>query len=145
MTASFTVTLSPGARLRCGGCHRLLDNLGFGLEAFDYLGRFRSEENGMPVDTTGVVVDAGDPGLDGAFDGALELTTRLAQSPQVEACLATQWFRYTMGRAEQQADACSLEQVKAAFADSGGDFRELLVSLATTDAFRFRPWSEQDM
>ena len=133
------------AEARCDSCHRLLDNLGFGLEAFDYLGRFRSEENGMPVDATGVVVDAGDPSLDGAFDGALELTSKLAQSPQVEACLATQWFRYTMGRAEQQADACSLEQVKAAFAESGGDFRELLVSLATTDAFRFRPWSEQDM
>jgi hypothetical protein len=75
----------------------------------------------------------------------LELTGRLASSPRVEACLATQWFRYTMGRAEQQADGCSLEQVKAQFASAGGDFRELLVSLATTDAFRFRPVAEQDL
>jgi hypothetical protein len=50
-----------------------------------------------------------------------------------------------MGRAEQQADACSLEQVKAQFANTGGDFRELMVSLATTDAFRFRPVAEQDL
>jgi hypothetical protein len=130
---------------RCASCHRLLDGVGFGLEAFDHLGRFRSVENGLPIDATGNVVSAGDPGLEGAFDGALELTSRLAASPQVEACLATQWFRYTMGRAEQNADACSLEQVKSAFASSGGNFRELMVSLAASDAFRFRPMAEQDL
>jgi hypothetical protein len=130
---------------RCATCHRLLDNVGFGFEAFDHLGRFRSEENGIPIDATGLMLDSRDPALDGAFDGALELTGKLAASPRVEACLATQWFRYTMGRAEQQADACSLEQVKAEFANTGGDFRELLVSLATTDAFRFRPVAEQDL
>lgn len=132
------------ADARCASCHRLLDNIGFGFEAFDHLGRFRTEENGLPIDATGVLLDSGDSGMDGAFDGALELTARLATSPQVEACLATQWFRYAMGRAEQQADACSLEQVKSQFASTGGDFRELLVSLATTDAFRFRPLAEQD-
>ncbi len=133
------------ADARCATCHRLLDNVGFGLEAFDHLGRFRTEENGLPIDATGNVVSAGDPSLEGEFDGALELTTRLAASPQVEACLATQWFRYSMGRAEQESDACSLEQVKAAFADAGGSFRELMVSLATSDAFRFRPMAEQDL
>ena len=119
--------------------------MGFGLEAFDQLGRFRAEENGLPIDATGNLLDAGDPQIEGAFDGALELTSRLAQSPQVEACVATQWFRYTMGRAEQDADVCSLEEVKAAFAGSGGNFRELLVALATSDAFRFRPMAEQDL
>lgn len=133
------------ADARCSSCHRLLDNVGFGLEAFDHLGRFRADENGLPIDTTGNLVDAGDSEIEGAFDGALELTSRLAESPRVEACLATQWFRYTMGRAEQQTDACSLEEVKAAFAGSSGDFRELLVALATSDVFRFRPMAEQDL
>jgi hypothetical protein len=133
------------ADARCASCHRLLDNVGFGLEAFDHLGRFRAEENGIPIDATGNMLDSGDPALDGVFDGAVELASRLAASPQVEACLATQWFRYGMGRAEQDADVCSLERVKADFAGSGGDFRELLISLATTDAFRFRPFAVQDM
>jgi uncharacterized protein DUF1592/uncharacterized protein DUF1588/uncharacterized protein DUF1595/uncharacterized protein DUF1585/uncharacterized protein DUF1587 len=133
------------ADARCSSCHRLLDNVGFGLEAFDNLGRFRTEENGIPIDATGNMVDAADPNLEGAFDGALELTAKLGQSPQVEACLATQWFRYTMGRAEQQADSCSLERVKVEFAGAGGNFRELLAALATSDAFRFRPMAEQDL
>lgn len=133
------------ADARCASCHRLLDNVGFGLEAFDHLGRFRSEENGLPIDATGTLLDAGDPGLEGAFDGALELADRLGASQEVEACLATQWFRYAMGRAEQDADACSLARIEEEFATSGGNFRELLVSLALSDAFRFRPMGEQDL
>jgi hypothetical protein len=129
---------------RCGGCHRLLDRVGFGLEGFDHLGRVRTEENGLPLDTSGYVEDGGDPNLEGEFNGALELAGKLAVSPQVEACLATQWFRYGMGRAEQRSDLCSLERVKTEFSAAGGDFRELLISLATTDAFRFRPIAEQD-
>jgi hypothetical protein len=130
---------------RCAGCHRLLDTVGFGLEAFDQFGRFRTDEYGIAIDTSGNVVDTGDPDLDGTFDGAIELAGKLAVSPQVEACLATQWFRYGMGRAEQNADLCSLERVKTDFATAGGDFRELLVLLATTDAFRYRAVAEQDL
>jgi hypothetical protein len=50
-----------------------------------------------------------------------------------------------MGRGEQVEDVCSLEQIKTDFSDSGGDFRELLIAMATTDAFRFRPLGEQDL
>jgi len=132
------------ADARCATCHRLLDRVGFGLEAFDQLGRFRTEENGLVLDTSGYVEDGGDPNLEGDFGGALELAGKLAMSPQVEACLATQWFRYGMGRAEQRSDECSLERIKLDFAAAGGDFRELLVSMATADAFRFRPVAEHD-
>jgi hypothetical protein len=83
--------------------------------------------------------------VDGPFNGAQELASRLASSSQVESCLATQWFRYGMGRGEQAGDVCSLNQIKAQFAETGGDFRELLVSMATSDVFRFRPLDEQDL
>jgi hypothetical protein len=133
------------ADARCSSCHRLLEGVGFGLEAFDQLGRFRTEEFGIPVDATGSVLDTGDKALDGAFDGAQELAAKFAESPQVEACVATQWFRYGMGRGEQVEDICSLEQIKTDFSGAGGDFRELLIAMATTDAFRFRPLGEQDL
>jgi len=133
------------ADARCSSCHSLLEGVGFGLEAFDQLGRFRTEEFGIPVDTTGNLLATGDKELDGGFDGAQELAAKFGESPQVEACLATQWFRYGMGRAEQQEDVCSLLQIKTDFAETGGDFRELLIAMATTDAFRFRPLGEQDL
>jgi hypothetical protein len=130
---------------RCATCHSLLEGVGFGLEAYDWLGRYRTEEYGLPIDATGNLLNSGDPTVDGAFDGAQELSDKLANSAQVSACLATQWFRYGMGRGEQTEDVCSLDQIKADFAATGGDFRELLVSMATSDAFRYRPIGEQDM
>jgi hypothetical protein len=47
-----------------------------------------------------------------------------------------------MGRSETEADACSLQQVKQRFADSGGAFSELLVGITLSDAFRYRPAME---
>jgi hypothetical protein len=129
----------------CSSCHSLLEGVGFGLEAYDQLGQFRTSEYGLPIDASGQILNSGDTELDGPFDGASQLGTELGGSPQVEACLATQWFRYGMGRGEQAADSCSLNQMKTSFSASGGNFRELLVALATTDAFRFRSVGDQDL
>lgn len=132
------------ANERCATCHQLLDPIGFGLENFDQLGRFRSEENGIPVDASGNLLIMDNSELEGPFNGALELADKLSQSSQVRDCLATQWFRYGMGRAEAREDTCSLDEVKLAFESSGGDFKTLLVALTGTDVFRYRAPHEQD-
>jgi hypothetical protein len=132
------------ANERCATCHQLLDSVGFGLENFDQLGRYRTEENGIPIDSSGNLLIMDNPDLEGPFNGALELADKLSQSDQVRDCLATQWFRYGMGRAEAREDSCSLDEVKQAFADSGGDFKTLLVALTGTDVFRYRAPHEQD-
>jgi hypothetical protein len=129
---------------RCASCHRLLDPLGFGFEQFDQLGRYRIEENGVPIDASGEVIGVTDPALMGPFNGLGELSVRLSTSTQVSDCLATQWFRFAMGRAEQVEDDCSLTRARATLASSGGDLRELLVSLATADVFRYRPKEDRD-
>jgi len=133
------------ANQRCATCHRLLEGVGFGFEEYDQLGRYRTEEYGLLVDASGSLLESGDSAVDGSFNGAQELAAKLASSTQVSACLATQWFRYGMGRGEQVEDVCSLEKIKDDFSTSGGDFRELLVSLATSNAFRFRATGEQDL
>lgn len=129
----------------CSGCHALIDGTGFGFENYDQLGRYRTEENGLPVDASGNMLETGEAALDGPFEGALELSQKLAQSPRVQKCLSTNWYRYALGRVETEADNCSLLQVQQKFADSGGDFRELLVALTLTDAFRYRPATPEDM
>lgn len=130
---------------RCASCHRFLEGVGFGLEEYDQLGRFRTEEYGLLVDASGQLLESGDASIDGPFNGAQELAAKLAVSPQVESCMAAQWFRYGMGRGEQAGDVCSLNQIKTQFTEAGGDFRELLVALATSDVFRFRPLDGQDL
>jgi hypothetical protein len=122
----------------CQSCHRLIDPIGFGFEEYDHLGRYRETENGSPIDASGEVIESADPALDGPFEGARELAERLAASPRVKSCLVTHFYRFAMGRLEEEADRCSLEQVTETFTASEGDLRELLVALTLTDAFRYR-------
>jgi hypothetical protein len=124
---------------KCAGCHSLIDGIGWGFEQFDQFGRFRATENGLAIDTTGEVVETGDPELDGPLTGAEQLAKRLAASSRVRDCVATQWYRYAMGRMEEPADVCSLKDAKERFATSGGNFRELLLGIVLSDAFRYRP------
>ncbi|HKO47664.1 MAG TPA: DUF1592 domain-containing protein [Polyangiaceae bacterium] len=123
----------------CSGCHRLIDGAGFGFENYDQLGRYRTQENGIKVDASGLMVATGESALDGPYTGVSELSNRLALSPRVERCLATSWYRYAMGRVETAADGCSLREVEQKFHASGGRFEELLVAVTLSEAFRYRP------
>ncbi|MGZ3474233.1 MAG: DUF1592 domain-containing protein [Polyangiales bacterium] len=120
----------------CSGCHHLMDPIGLGFEHFDAIGKWRDTEGPIPIDATGQILDSQD--VDGKFDGARELSQKLATSQQVQSCVVTQWFRFAYGRGEQEDDACSLQTVNQLFQASGGDMRELLVALTQTDAFRYR-------
>lgn len=122
----------------CKNCHVKIDPIGFGFEAFDALGRHRELENGKAIDSSGELAHTEEPAIEGPFDGAVELSQRLAESEQVQRCVARQWFRFTLGRDPAPEDACSLANAERAFLDSGGSFKELLVALTLTDAFRFR-------
>jgi hypothetical protein len=120
----------------CAGCHSLMDPIGFGFEHYDGVGRYRTQDQGLPVDASGelTVTD-----VDGKFDGVPDLARKLAASQTVKDCIATQWYRYTMARSETDADKCSLAVTEKRFADANYDIRELLVGITTTDSFRYRP------
>jgi hypothetical protein len=120
----------------CAGCHRYIDGIGFGFERWDGVGRFRTHEGSLPVDSSGTLTDTLD--ADGPFDGAIELGRKLANSEQVRACVVTQWFRFAYGRKETAADECTMNKLRAQFAASGYDMRTLLVALTQTDAFLYR-------
>lgn len=128
----------------CAGCHSLMDPIGFGLENYDAVGRWRDQENGTTIDASGFLAQAGLEFDDEAFDGPVELGQRLRLSPDMQSCVAQQWFRFAYGRTEsEELDACTLEQVHERFEASGHNLRELLVDLTQTDAFRFRPGGAQ--
>jgi hypothetical protein len=117
----------------CGTCHGSLDPIGYGFESFDELGRWRDKT----TDASGEIATGSD--VDGPFNGAVELASKLSASKQVRGCVATQWFRFAQGRREDvKADACSVNALTAAFEKSGGDLKELLVAMTQTDAFLLR-------
>jgi hypothetical protein len=124
----------------CAGCHTLMDPIGFGFEHYDGIGRWRDVEGSNPVDGSGMLSGTD---VDGPFDGAVELSDKLAGSAQVAECYARQWFRFGYGRGETAMDGCSLQQLTTAFSNANGDVRELLVALTQTDAFRFRRQSTE--
>ncbi|MCH9685472.1 MAG: DUF1592 domain-containing protein [Deltaproteobacteria bacterium] len=113
----------------CSGCHLMMDPIGWGFDDYDPLGIFVGE--GQPGEV------AGAPEV-GEFDGVVQLAESLAASQTVQDCVATQWFRYAARREEQSADTCALDDIKATFAESGQDIRELIVAVVLSDAFRYR-------
>jgi hypothetical protein len=119
----------------CSYCHDAMDPTGFGFEHYDAVGAWRTVDGAFPVDASGEVSGSAD--ADGPFDGAVALATRLAASPQVRRCIATQWFRAAMGRVERPEDAPSRDAAYKAFARAGFDVRELIVAIASSDAFRY--------
>ena len=118
----------------CSGCHELMDPIGFGLEHYDAIGAWRTMDGENPVDAGGELFGTD---VDGAFDGALELADKLAQSETVRACVVHQWMRYGLGRFEQPEDACTEESLMTSFAASDGDVHELVVAVATSRAMRY--------
>jgi len=120
----------------CGGCHKLIDGIGFGFENYDAIGGFRTTENNLPIDATGQIDQTVD--IDGPFNGAIELTKKLSTSNEVRECMAKQWFRFALGRTEAENDSCSVKAAYDAFAGSQFDVRKLLAAIVTTDAFRYR-------
>jgi hypothetical protein len=120
----------------CAACHSLFDPLGFAFETFDAIGRYRTTENGKPIDAHSEITAT--RALDGPVKDAVDLAGKLATSDEVRECVARQWLRFALGRVESDADLPSLDTAMKGFRDGGWKVGDLLVALARSDAFRFQ-------
>lgn len=125
----------------CWTCHKKMDPLGLPFEMYNHAGLFRTTELDKPVDTTGEIIDSGDPALDGKVANALELIEKLAASERAEQVFVRHAFRYWMGRNETLNDAPVLQEAHRAYKNAGGSMNALLISLLTSDAFLYRTTS----
>ncbi len=126
----------------CAACHALMDPIGLGFEHYDPLGQWRDMDNGGMVDATGEIVGTD---VAGTFDGAVELSQKLANSEQVMDCFAKTWLRFSLGRSEREEDHGALEVVGDKFAASGFKMSELLVALTETETFRYQRVLDPDV
>ena len=117
----------------CKGCHGMIDPIGFAFENYDAVGQYRKEDNELPVDATGTLVPIGD--ASGSFDGAVQLSSLLAQSVTVQQCAARNLFRFGFGRTETVGDQCA---ILGAMARAKGNLRESVIQLVLSDNFRYR-------
>lgn len=141
----------------CAACHKLMDPIGFGLESFDAIGRWREKE-ALFIAVTGFAAeeDSKDPrkveleidtqgevaGLsDSAFSESKRLGTILAGSRVCQECIVRQLFRYAYGRRETSADQPAIDELFAKFNASGYRFKTLLMALVESPEF-LRQWSK---
>jgi hypothetical protein len=147
------LTLAPaGASIRqqsqarldngvCGTCHKLMDPIGFGFSAFDGVGHYVPNAGGMPADVSGHITSDSD--LGGDFSGVRDLGEKLAKSPKVQACLATQWMRYTFGTQETEAEQCAVASLAERFGKEGNSLMALFADVSALDGFAARASLEQ--
>lgn len=116
----------------CQGCHSQMDPIGFGLEAYDAEGRFRTYEKNAPdCPVSGVGEIAGV----GKFTGPAGLSQLLIDSGQLESCAVTQVFRLAFGRRETSDDKPLLQAATQRFKEADDHFLELLTQFVSSDAF----------
>jgi hypothetical protein len=115
-------------------CHSIMDPIGFGFENYDGVGKYRTTDNRLPVDSTGSIT------IDGTahpFKNAIELSGILAASDTVNRCFSTMWLRYATKRNELAADQASLNDSFSAFTKAGS-ISDLMVAVAGSRTFRYR-------
>jgi hypothetical protein len=126
----FTIVTSPPS---CMGCHSVINPIGFGLENFDGIGKWRTTENGAPIDASGQI-DLGEGAR--AFVGASELGAALRESPKVQDCVTRQWFRFAYGHEETDGEIAGVvKDVAARFRTEGLVLRALPRSLVDAEPF----------
>ncbi len=135
----YAVHSTPG----CLSCHVALDPVGFGLENYDALGRYRDYEPDNPdteEDETQCLIEGKGVLPSGeTFHGPAELAELAINSGQLSSCITKQLVRFATGHSEldsvdEDVRRHLLEQV------GSGDFRfdDLVLGLASDDAFRYR-------
>lgn len=104
------------ASAACASCHSRLDPLGFALENYDGIGRFRKNEAGATIDASGALPNGrqveGPAGLKQVL---------LSRKDEFVDCLAEKMLIYALGRGLEATDQAVVRQVRRATA--GGDYR----------------------
>ena len=135
MTTRERVTLQTNSQA-CATCHRMINPLGFTLEHFDAVGRYREKDNGQPIDASGVYLTTTGEAV--KLDGARRLGEFLAGSPEVQTSFAEQLFHHLAQQPVLAYGPKTLDELRESFTRSGYDIRKLAVEAAVTSAMTGR-------
>ncbi|MDZ4689265.1 MAG: DUF1592 domain-containing protein, partial [Planctomycetaceae bacterium] len=117
----------------CASCHRVMDDLGFGLENFDAIGRYRDTDRGQPIDTTGELPDGS------KFNGPRELAAVLkGRQDQFGRSLSEKLLTYALGRGLEYYDRCTVNRIADQMKAGDYRFSALVTAVVKSEAFRMR-------
>jgi len=125
---------------KCAVCHQIMDPLGFGLEHYDGIGAYRTEDvGGFPIDSKGEYFDKG------SFDGAQQMADFVQQDPRFATCLVEKLFTYALGRDVESEDIPHLQFISEQLSASGYMMPELIKLLVTSEPFRMRRGTKEEV
>jgi hypothetical protein len=117
----------------CASCHKVMDEIGFGLENFDAIGRWRKQDGGHPIDATGTLPE----GVQ--FDGPEELVAILAgRQEDIARCVTEKLLTYALGRGLEYYDRCAVEHIVQSVRSHEYRFSALVHGIVTSGPFRLR-------
>lgn len=121
----------------CSACHRVMDQLGFGLEQFDAIGRFRTRDHGAVVDASGEL-----PGRRN-FNGAVELSNVLGKSESAAFArtVTERLLTFALGRELTPADRCTVDEIVQKTSGSQHRFIDLVLEVVQSRPFQYYEWS----
>ena len=124
-----TLQTSPAA---CITCHGMINPLGFGLEHFDAIGRFRPEEKGKPIDASGSY----DPpsGEVTRYQGARQLAETLAASEEAHRAFVEQLFHHIIQQPIRAFGPELAPRLRQGFAEDHYNVRSLLIEIVAASA-----------
>jgi hypothetical protein len=117
----------------CASCHKRIDPLGYGLENFDAVGRWRSDAGGHPLDNDGIL-PSGEK-----FAGPMELKqVVLKHQDEFVHNLAEQMLTYSLGRDLEYYDECAVRDITKGMEQNGYRFSSLIINVAKSHPFQHR-------
>ena len=122
----------------CAACHRNMDPLGFGLENYDAIGRWRDREGKFPVDATGTLPNGQRFKTPGEMRALL-----LSQLPQFSRTLAEKMMTYALGRGVKAFDRRAVDTIQRTVAADDYHFQTMVRQVVQSVPFRSRRGEEQ--
>jgi hypothetical protein len=116
----------------CVSCHAMINPLGFTLENFDAIGRYRDKEKGRPIDATGAYQTRNGEVV--KFAGLRDLATHLAGSAEVHEAFVEQLFHYLVKQPVRAYGPRQLADLRQSFADNRFSVRKLMVEMMAASA-----------
>jgi mono/diheme cytochrome c family protein len=117
----------------CAGCHKIMDPIGFALENFDAVGRWRTEEHGEPIIATGTLVDGTH------VDGATELRSALLKySDRFVQTVTEKLMTYALGRGLEHYDMPVVRSITRSAAKNDYRFSNVILGIVESEPFQMR-------
>jgi hypothetical protein len=117
----------------CASCHSKMDVLGFGLENYDAIGAWRTQDGKFPVDSSGTLPNGK------SFSTPAELRHLLvADLPEFEHCLAEKLLTYALGRGLGPSDRNTLTEIDRKVSQSDYRFQALIREVVHSMPFQMQ-------